>query len=253
MDSGYRYGMEKTPVPLADDAAAVERIKQLARDPLIPRDAPAALLAALSRLVDASVPAAGIPEFQEVTMTAEVAAGLKQGLLEGLAERDAADFAEPRRAEMPARVDAALTAVTTCIDSMRMLESQRDEIAATAIREGFILEPDGSIGLAPQDEPADRDGHEVQLRRARLEGRMMSILAEIVTLQVGTVATIRERLGADQPGVPWVILECARGGHDLGPTFAPGAQLPASPLRDLMAELVAAAEEAKNAVWPTLA
>lgn len=103
---------------------------------------------------------------------------------------------------------------------------------------------------ATRPRPSTEDGDEVQLRRARFEHRMMSTLADIVLLQVGTVDTVRERLGADQPGMPWVVLECARGGHDLGPVFQAGAQVPASPLRDAMEQLAAAAARAKAAVWP---
>jgi len=45
------------------------------------------------------------------------------------------------------------------------------------------------------------------------------------------------RLGADERGMPWAICECARAGFDLSGSFEAGAQLPPSPLRDLMERL----------------
>ena len=246
--------MEQPPVPAGDDAAAAERVKQTARNPLVPRDAPEALLAALDRLIDASVPEPGAPaSVSFFSVSARVAVRLRRAVQEGLAERDAADRAEPRRIELPERVRAALSAVTDCIDGMRALERRKVEIETAATQHGFIVDSDGSIGVAPQSMPPTDDDDEVQVRRARFEHEMMSTLADIVALQVSTVDTVRERLGADLPGVPWAVLECARGGHDLGPAFEAGAQLPASPLRDVMEQLAAAAAQAKAAVWPDTA
>jgi hypothetical protein len=245
--------MEQPPVPAGDDAAAAERVKQTARNPLVRRDAPEALLAALNRLIDASVPDPGAPASVSFSVTARVAVRLKRAVQEGLAERDAADRAEPRRVELPERVRAALSAVTDCIDGMRALERRKVEIETAATQHGFIVDSEGSIGVAPQSMPSSDDDDEVQVRRARFEHEMMSTLADIVALQVSTVDTVRERLGADLPGVPWVVLECARGGHDLGPAFEAGAQLPASPLRDVMEQLAAAAAQAKATVWPDTA
>ncbi|MBO0866150.1 MAG: hypothetical protein J2P16_13885 [Mycobacterium sp.] len=242
--------MEQPPVPAGDDAAAAERVKQTARNPLVPRDAPEALLAALNRLIDASVPEPAAPVSLNFSVTARVAVRLKHAVEQGLAERDAADRAEPRRVELPERVRAALSAVTDCIDGMRALERRKVEIETAAVQDGFIVDSDGSIDVAPQSMPSIDDDDEVHVHRARLEHEMMSTLADIVALQVNTVDTVRERLGADQPGTPWVVLECARGGHDLGPAFEAGAQLPASPLRDVMEQLAAAAAQAKAAVWP---
>jgi hypothetical protein len=78
---------------------------------------------------------------------------------------------------------------------------------------------------------------------------MMSVLADIAELQRHTVTTIRERLGAHEPGIPWAILECARAGIELQ-TFEAAAELPASPLRDLMEQLAADMRRAKAEVWP---
>jgi hypothetical protein len=241
--------MEQPPVSPGDDAAAAERVRQTARNPLVPRDAPETLLAALTRLVQ-GVPQPGAADKLGWPATAQVAGRLKRAVEEGLAERDAADRAEPRRVELPERVNAALSAVTDCIDRMRALERQKAAIETAATEDGFVVNPDGSIRPEPQGTPPGGAGDDVQVRRLRLEHRMMSTLADVVSLQVDAVDTVRERLGADQPGIPWVILECARGGHDLGPVFQAGAQLPASPLRELMEELAAAAGQAKAAVWP---
>jgi hypothetical protein len=242
--------MEEPPVPAGDEAAAAERMRQTARDPLVPRDTAEALLTALDRLVATGAPEPGAATLASFSATTRVALRLRRAVAEGLAERDAADRAEPRRAELPERVNAALSAVTDCIDAMRALERQKVEIETAATQHGFIVEPEGSIGVAPQRVSFGGSGEDVQVRRLRLEHRMMVTLADIVSLQVSTVDAVRERLGADQPGVPWVLLECARGGHDLGPVFQAGAQLPASPLRDVMQQLAAAAARAKATVWP---
>lgn len=242
--------MDQPPVPAGDDAAAAARVRQTARNPLVPRDAPEALLAVLDRLVETSVPEPGEPASLSFSATARIALHLRRAVEEGLAERDAADRAEPRRAELPERVSAALSAVTDCIDGMRLLERRKTEIEAAANRAGFLVNPDGSIRPEPQGVPPGQDSDDVAVRRLRFEHRMMSTLSDTVSLQISTVDTVRERLGADQPGTPWVILECARGGHDLGPVFAAGAQLPASPLRDLMEQLADQAAQARAAVWP---
>lgn len=248
--SVYRYDMAKSPLPPEDDtAAAAQRCRQTARNPLIPRDVPQSLLTTLSRLVEVTTPRRGRLVSFTRTPTGTVAARLKRAVEAGLAERDAADRAEPRRLELPERIDAALSAMTECINGMQAFESEHSEIEKVASQQGFTVDEDGSIHIAPEHLGSD-DGDNIQARRARLEHRMMSALGDLIALHDRTVATICERLGVDGPEVPWAIIECARGGHDLGPAFHVGAQLPASQLRDLLQRLTSDAARAKATVWP---
>ncbi|MDI3313956.1 MAG: hypothetical protein QJR12_06640 [Mycobacterium sp.] len=241
--------MEDLPVP-PDDDAAIERYRQTALNPLVPRSASEELLAAMNRLVEATTPDPRLPAALNFSRTRPLALGIKRAIEEALAERDAADRAEPRRRELPARVDGALSAMTGCISRMQELERTRSGIETAARQQGFAVNPDGTVSLSDQHDRPGELADDVSRQRARYEHQMMSVQAEMMQVQERTVTTIRERLGADEPGIPWVILECARGGFDLSATFESGAQLPASPLRDLMERLAVDTARAKAAVWP---
>jgi hypothetical protein len=241
--------MEDLPVPPGDDAA-IERYRQTALNPLVPRAASAQLLAAMNRLVEATTPDPDLPAVLNFSRTRPLALGIKRAIEEALAERDAADRAEPRRRELPERVDAALSAMTGCISRMQELERTRSDIETAAHKQGFAVNADGTVSLGQRHKRTGEVSDDVGRQRARYEHRMMSVQADMMQVQEHTVATIRERLGADEPGIPWVVLECARGGFDLSATFESGAQLPPSPLRDLMERLAADAARANAAVWP---
>jgi hypothetical protein len=218
----------------------------MAYSPFVPRSDVETALAAFDRLIKATTPDPDNPWDQLLLKQSKARWGAetaKRGLVEGLAQRDAADRADPRRAELPERLDAALLAVTDCIDGMRALERAKCNIQTAALADGFVAYPDGRVGIAPQHHDAVSD--QMQTRRAHDEHRMMSVLADMTNLQQRTVAVIRERLGADQPGIPWVLVECARAGIDLE-SFDAGARLPGSPLRDLMQQLATDMKLAKD-------
>lgn len=243
--------MENLPVPPGDDAA-IERYRQTALNPLVPRAASEELLAAMNRLVEATTPDPHVSAVLNSSRTRPLALGIKRAIEEALAERDAADRAEPRRRELRERVDTALSTMTGCISRMQELERTRSKIETAARKRGFAVNPDGTVNLGQQHKRSGEVSDDVGKQRARYEHQMMSVQADMTQVQEHTVDTIRERLGADEPGIPWAILECARGGFDLGATFESGARLPASPLRDLMEQLAAHAAWAKAAVWPKL-
>jgi hypothetical protein len=67
-------------------------------------------------------------------------------------------------------------------------------------------------------------------------------------LQLRTVRTVRDRLDVDETGIPRTLMECARAGLDLSDTFEASAQLPDSPLRDLMERLAGDMHRANTAV-----
>ncbi|MBS4727215.1 hypothetical protein MSM1_02165 [Mycobacterium sp. SM1] len=244
-----REHMEDLPVPPGDDAA-IERYRQTALNPLVPRRASEELLAAMNRLVEATTPDPRLPGPLNFSRTRPLALGIKRAIEEALAERDAADRAEPRRRELPERVGGALSAMTGCISRMQELERTRSGIETAARAQGFAVSADGTVSLGEEHRRAGAIGDDLGRQRARYEHQMMSVQAEMMQVQERAVTAIRERLGADEPGIPWVILECARGGFDLSATFESGARLPASPLRDLMERLAADTARAKAAVWP---
>jgi hypothetical protein len=240
--------MENLPVP-PDDDAAIERYRQTALNPLVPRAASEELLAAMNRLVEATTPDPSLSVLN-FSRTRPLALGIKRVIEEALAERDAADRAEPRRRELPERVDTALSTMTGCIHRMQSLERTRSKFEKAARRRGLVVNADGTVSLGQQHTRSGEVSDDVGRQRARYEHHMMSVQADMMQVQELAVTTIRERLGADEPGIPWVVLECARGGFDLSATFKSGAQLPPSPLRDLMERLAADAARAKAAVWP---
>ncbi|WP_223163880.1 hypothetical protein, partial [Mycobacterium simiae] len=146
--------------------------------------------------------------------------------------------------EMPERLQTALRAISDCISGMQDLDKKRLVIAAAACEEGFVVASDGcvSIGAAHQGFAGD----DATVRRARYEHRLMSVLAEMAELQERTVATVTERLGADEPGGPWSFVECAKAGVELSTFETGGAGLPPSPLRDMLDRLAADMARAKQ-------
>ncbi|MDV3125329.1 hypothetical protein M1247_10435 [Mycobacterium sp. 21AC1] len=216
----------------AHNPATVERYRQMARNPLLPRSQVQGLLAEFDRLLEVSAPPAGFPALG-TTATSRAAADAKHGLQLGLDERAAGDRAEPRREELSDRVLAALTALTACIDGMQTLERAKIDAEAGATADGFVVQEDWCIALGPGQVRTD----ELQKARARHEHCVMSALAGMEQLQYRTVHTIRDQLGVDEGGIPWTLMECARAGLDLGGSFEASARLPDSPLRDLMEQL----------------
>ncbi|WP_100485532.1 hypothetical protein [Mycobacteroides abscessus] len=229
----------------ADYEAAARRFARSALNPLGDRASSQELLDSMSRLADVTDPA-NCGGFKLFSKSHDGSAMMRDAIAAALAARDAADQAEPRRLELPERWRAVSDAGVACIDGMRAVERARTEAEAEAIADGFVINPDGSVSLDEGMIPDD----ETRVRRARHEHRLMQIHGQETDLQARTVATIRERIGADVPGMPWAILECARGGHDLTETFTSCLALPDSPFTTLMHEIVAYAEEANAAVWP---
>ncbi|VBA41640.1 hypothetical protein LAUMK13_03633 [Mycobacterium innocens] len=229
--------------PGTEDATA-ERYRHTARNPLTPRAAVAELLASMNRVIEITEPDPQLPAALSFSRSRQAALDAKRGIAKGLAERDAADRAEPRRRELPERLQSALRAIDDCISGMQHLDGKRLEIAAAARQEGFVVASDGcvSIGTAHQRSVSD----EATMRRARYEHGLMSVLAEMAALQERSVATIAERLGADEPGIPWSFIECAKAGVELSTFEAGGAGLPPSPLRDLLDRLAADMANAKR-------
>lgn len=133
-----------------------------------------------------------------------------------------------------------------CIAGMQTFEQACHEVEAEAVGDGFMINPDGSVSTDDDTDPTDE---QAQILRARHEHRLMQIHGQETDLQARTVATIRERIDADIPGMPWAILECARGGHDVTAVFNSCLALPDSPFTTLMHEHVAHAAEANAAVW----
>lgn len=230
----------------ADYAAAAQRFARSALNPLHDRASSQELLDSLSRLADATDPAS-MGGFKLFSKSNAGSMAIRDAVAAALAARDAADNAEPRRLELPTRWRTVSEAGMSCIEGMQALESARTEAEAEAIADGFVINPDGSVSVDGNTNPGDE---QIQARRARHEHRLMQIHGDETDLQARTVATIRERIGADVPGMPWAILECARGGHDLTETFTSCLALPPSPFTTLMHQIVAYAAEAKAAVWP---
>lgn len=129
---------------------------------------------------------------------------------------------------------------------MQDLESKKSEIETTARNEGFVVGADGCVGIGPRHERSQEVSEDAASRRARYEHRIMSVLADMAQLQERTVATISERLGADEPGIPWALIECARVGFDLTSFESGGAGLPPSPLQDLLERLATHMARAKR-------
>lgn len=231
-----------------DYVAAERRFARSALNPLHDRASSQELLDSITRLAEVTDPA-NMGGFRLMSRSHTGSALIRDALAAALAARDAADQAEPRRAELPARWRAVSEAGMACIDGMQALERARTEAGAEVIADGFVINPDGSVGT---DSSADPTNEKMQSRRARHEHRLMQICGEEADLQARTVAAIRERIGADVPGMPWAILECARGGHDLTDTYSACLALPPPPFTTLMHEIVAYANEAKEAVWPYL-
>ncbi|MBB4853635.1 hypothetical protein HNP40_001001 [Mycobacteroides chelonae] len=229
----------------ADYEAAARRFARSALNPLHDRASSQELLDSMSRLADVTDPA-NCGGFKLFAKSHDGSAVMRDAIAAALAARDAADEAEPRRLELSQRWLAVSEAGMACIDGMRAVERARTEAEAEAIADGFVINPDGSVSV---DEGTSADD-ETRVRRARHEHRLMQIHGQEADLQASTVATIRERIGADVPGMPWAILECARGGHDLTETFNSCLALPDSPFTSLMHEIVTYAKEANAAVWP---
>ncbi|KZS58106.1 hypothetical protein [Mycobacterium ostraviense] len=233
--------------PGNEDTTA-ERYRRIARNPLTPRAAVAELLASMNRVIEIIEPDPQLPAALSFSRSRQAALAAKRGIAKGLAERDAADRAEPRRRELPERLQTALRAIDDCISGMQHLDGKRLEIAGAARQEGFVVASDGcvSIGTAAQRSVGD----EATMCRARYEHRLMSVLAEMAALQERSVATITERLGADEPGIPWSFIECAKAGVELSTFETGGAGLPPSPLRDLLDRLAADMASAKRRFGP---
>lgn len=243
--------MDEMPAESAEDTAATaERYREMALNPFVPRADVQNALAAFDRLIEMTTPEPDNRADELLlknSKTRPVAESAKRGLEEGLAQRDVADHAEPRRAELPDRVTTALSVVTDCLDGMQALERAKRDVEIAARNDGFDVTADGCVNVAPEHHGSATVDDHIQTRRALHEHHLMSILGDVTILQRDTVATIRERLGADQPGTPWVLIECARAGIDLD-SFETSSGLPASPLRDLMDELAAEMTNAKRHV-----
>lgn len=230
----------------ADYDAAAGRFARSALNPLHDRASSLDLLDSLSRLADVTDPE-NMGGFKLFTKSNAGATAIRDAVASALAARDAADKAEPRRLELSKRWRAVSEAGMACIEGMQALESARTQAEADAIADGFIIQPNGTVTTDSATGVADE---QTQIRRARHEHRLMQIHGNETDLQTRTVSTIRERIGAEVPGMPWAILECARGGHDLTEAFQSCLALPPSPFTTLMHEIVAYAKEAKTAVWP---
>lgn len=234
----------------ADYAEAARRYARSALNPLIDRVTSQELLDSVSKLAETTDPA-NMHGFKLFSKSHTGSTAIRDAVAAALAARDAADKAEPRRAELNERLNAVLAAIKGCVNQMGVLERARNKVQTVALAEGFVINPDGSTSI-PNDagHTSDQLGGDLDLRRARLEHQIMVLFGEVTQLQDSTVATIRERLGADVPGMPWAILECARGGYDLGEIFGQLTDLPPSPFTTLMHELVTYAAQAKATVWP---
>lgn len=230
----------------ADYAAAAQRFARSALNPLVDRASSQELLDSMSELAEVTDPVT-MSGFKLFTGSHAGSVAIRDAVTVALAARDAADKAEPRRLELLERYDTVIATVASCIDGMGALAAARREAQGHAVADGFVITPDGAVSTDEASGPADEHA---QTRRARHEHRLMQIHGQEAELQASTVATIRERLGADVPGMPWAVLECARGGHDLAEGFRIGLGFPPSPLTTLMHELVAHAKAAKAAVWP---
>jgi hypothetical protein len=226
--------------PSATDADTEQRYRRLARNPLLPRSQVEGLVVEFDRLLEIAAPSKGLPG-PAMAETTRAATCARRGLLKGLADREAGDRAEPRREQLAERVIAALTTVTNCIDGMRTLEYDKFDAEATATADGFIVQAGGRVALG-----SDTGG--AALARARHEHRILSTVAEMDRLQLRTVDAVRERLDVDETGIPWTLMECARAGLDLSGSFEASAQLPDSPLRDLMERLAGDMHRANTAV-----
>ena len=229
------------PLP-ADEAATVERYRQMARNPLLPRSEVESLVADFDRLLEVAQPSGGFPGLT-MPATSRAAANARRGLVQGLADREPGDRAEPRREELSDRVLAALSALTGCIDGMLGLERTKNDSEAQATADGFVVRADGCIALGSEQLADDH----LQGSRARYEHSIMSTLSEMDQLQHQTVDNIRDQLGVAEAGVPWTLMECARAGLDLGGSFEASAKLPDSPVRDLMERLAGDMKQA-NAI-----
>lgn len=234
----YREDMDED--PSATDTDTERRYRQMARNPLLPRSQVEDLVVEFDRLLEIAAPPEGFPGLA-MSATSRAAACARRGLLKGLEDRDAGDRAELRREQLAERVKAALTTVTDCIDGMRTLEHDKLDAEATATADGFIVQADGCVGLGP-------DSGQDAYARARHEHRIMSTVAEMDRLQLRTVDTVREQLDVEETGIPWTLMECARAGLDLSDSLEASAQLPDSPLRDLMARLAGDMRRANTAV-----
>ncbi|ETW21974.1 hypothetical protein [Mycobacterium gastri] len=231
-----------------NEDTTAERYRRTARNPLTPRDAVAELLASMNRVIEITEPDPQLPAALSFSRSRQAALAAKRGIAKGLAERDVADRAEPRRRELPERLQTALRAIDDCISGMQHLDRKRLEIAAAASQEAFAVASDGCVSIGTADQRSV--GDEAAVSRARYEHRLMSVLAEMAALQERSVATITERLGADEPGIPWSFIECAKAGVELSTFETGGAGLPPSPLRDLLDRLAADMASAKRRFGP---
>ncbi|KAA1239617.1 hypothetical protein F0Q45_26795, partial [Mycobacterium simiae] len=82
--------------PDNEDTTA-ERYRRTARNPFAPRAAVAELLASMNRVIDITEPDPRLPVALSFSRSRQAALDAKRGIANGLAERDAADRAEPRR------------------------------------------------------------------------------------------------------------------------------------------------------------
>lgn len=230
--------------PSATDADTERRYREMARNPLLPRSQVEDLVAEFDRLLAITAPPHGFPRYA-MSETSRTATCARRGLVKGLADREAGDRAEPRREQLAERVMAALTTVTDCIDGMQALESDKLDAEATATADGFIVQAGGGVAVGSDTRGAPESQ---AVARARHEHRIVSTVAEMDRLQLRTVDTIRKHLDVGETGIPWTLMECARAGLDLSGSFEASAQLPDSPLRDLMERLAADMHRANAAV-----
>lgn len=233
-----------------DPAVTREQYLRAFRQPGVSREQLHDLLDAVNVFLDTVTPRDGeyVPQGGWAPESTAMAFQIGRAVEQVLAERDEADREQWRRREIRDRLVTALDAVLDCLRDLPDLAEAEVDLGNTAIREGFQVFEDGSVRTTRAQERG-ADMGELESRRAELDERMTEAVTKRTGLMNETAEVVREQLGVapDGVGIPWVLVAAAKGGLDVSEPFEFAAHhLPTSPLRELVVQLVADIELAKN-------
>ncbi|MFC6013465.1 hypothetical protein [Nocardia lasii] len=148
------------------------------------------------------------------------------------------------------RLELMLRKVSQVADSLVVNSAQITKIMESITVEGFQLTPLGVFTTPGYDySHLGADLAAIERRRAQLESELVRLANEGHAIQMRTTAYCRTQLGADERGIPSIILESQRLGIDtIEPFRIARDAMPDSPLRDAFEQYVTDAELAQRLI-----